>query len=60
LSVSVIDSDPYQVGSVGANLLFKRLDDRDRPPTHASVRARLIVNDEPSFVPVDPGRPPRS
>lgn len=59
LSVSVIDSDPYRVGSLGADLLFKRLGDRDRPPTHVSVRAKLIVNDKPSFVPVRPGRPPR-
>lgn len=51
VGVSVIDSDPYQVGRVGAELLFHRLADRSRPPTHASVRARLIVNDEPTFVP---------
>jgi LacI family transcriptional regulator len=59
LGVSVIDSDPYQVGSVGAELLFRRLSDRDRPPVHASVRARLIVNDEPAFVPrrIRRGRP---
>jgi LacI family transcriptional regulator len=57
LSVSVIDSDPYQVGSVGADLLFKRLDDRGRPPTHASIRARLIVNDKPVFAPIHPPRP---
>jgi LacI family transcriptional regulator len=60
LSVSVIDSDPYQVGNVGAELLFKRLADRDRPPTHASVRAHLIVNDAPTFAPIRPAptRPP--
>jgi LacI family transcriptional regulator len=56
LGVSVIDSDPYTVGKVGAELLFRRLADPGLPPTHTSVRARLIVNDEPAFVPRRPRR----
>jgi LacI family transcriptional regulator len=41
--VSVIDSDPYEVGRVGARLLFDRLADRARPAQRAVVPARLVV-----------------
>jgi LacI family transcriptional regulator len=41
--VSVIDSDPYEVGRVGAQLLFDRLADRGRPAQRAVVPARLVV-----------------
>jgi LacI family transcriptional regulator len=51
LGVSVIDSDPYEVGSVGAELLFRRLDERHRPPVRATVRTRLLVHDDPLFEP---------
>jgi LacI family transcriptional regulator len=51
LGVSVIDSNPYEVGSVGAELLFQRLERRDRPPARATVPTRLLVHDDPLFVP---------
>jgi LacI family transcriptional regulator len=51
LGVSVIDSNPYEVGSVGADLLFRRLEERDRPPVRATVPTRLLVHDNPLFVP---------
>lgn len=51
LGVSVVDSNPYEVGSVGATLLFRRLADRDRPPTRATVRTELLVHDVPLFEP---------
>ncbi|GAB3610682.1 LacI family DNA-binding transcriptional regulator [Humibacter ginsengiterrae] len=41
--VSVIDSDPYEVGRVGAQLLFDRLQDRARPVQRAVVPAKLVV-----------------
>ncbi|MFZ7087261.1 LacI family DNA-binding transcriptional regulator [Curtobacterium sp. RRHDQ10] len=41
--VSVIDSDPYEVGRVGAQLLFDRLADRARPAQRAVVPATLRV-----------------
>lgn len=41
--VSVIDSNPYEVGRVGAQLLFERLADRAQPAQRAVVPARLIV-----------------
>jgi LacI family transcriptional regulator len=40
--VSVIDSHPYEVGRVGAELLFDRLADRDRPAQRAVVPAKLV------------------
>jgi LacI family transcriptional regulator len=40
--VSVIDSDPYEVGRVGAQLLFDRLADRARPAQRVVVPARLV------------------
>jgi LacI family transcriptional regulator len=43
--VSVIDSDPYEVGREGARLLFERLADRTRPAQRAVVPARLVVRD---------------
>ncbi|SBN62436.1 transcriptional regulator, LacI family [Curtobacterium sp. 9128] len=43
--VSVIDSDPYEVGRVGAELLFDRLADRGRPAQRAVVPARLVVRE---------------
>lgn len=52
LGISVVDSDPFRVGSAGAELLFRRLSDRDRPPTQTTVRARLIVHDQPTFTPL--------
>jgi LacI family transcriptional regulator len=41
--VSVIDSRPYEVGRVGAELLFGRLEDRMRPAERAVVPAQLVV-----------------
>ncbi len=43
--VSVIDSDPYEVGRVGAELLFDRLADRGRPAQRAVVPAKLVVRE---------------
>jgi LacI family transcriptional regulator len=40
--VSVIDRHPYEVGRVGAELLFDRLADRDRPAQRAVVPAKLV------------------
>lgn len=51
LGVSVVDSNPYEVGSLGATLLFRRLADRDRPPVRATVRTELLVHDVPLFEP---------
>jgi LacI family transcriptional regulator, galactose operon repressor len=51
LGVSVVDSNPYEVGSAGATLLFRRLADRDRPPARATVRTELLVHDVPLFEP---------
>ncbi|WP_345460405.1 LacI family DNA-binding transcriptional regulator [Actinoallomurus oryzae] len=56
LGISVVDSDPFRVGSAGAELLFRRLADRDRPPTQTTVRAKLIVHDQPAFAPLRPRR----
>ncbi|MEU8225354.1 LacI family DNA-binding transcriptional regulator [Kribbella sp. NPDC048915] len=42
--ISVIDSDPYDVGRAGAQLLFDRLADPTRAPQRLEVPARLIVN----------------
>ncbi|NUS00788.1 MAG: LacI family DNA-binding transcriptional regulator [Kribbellaceae bacterium] len=47
--VSVIDSDPYDVGRAGAQLLFDRLADPSRTPHHLEVPARLVVNDQPTY-----------
>ncbi|MCO5970577.1 LacI family DNA-binding transcriptional regulator [Actinoallomurus soli] len=52
LGISVVDSDPFRVGSAGAELLFRRLADRERAPTQTTVRAKLIVHDQPAFAPV--------
>lgn len=41
--VSVIDSNPAEVGRVGARLLFERLADRSQPAQRAVVPARLVV-----------------
>ncbi|GAB3804218.1 LacI family DNA-binding transcriptional regulator [Humibacter antri] len=43
--VSVIDSDPYEVGRTGAELLFARLDDRTRSPQRAVVPATLRIRE---------------
>jgi LacI family transcriptional regulator len=56
LGISVVDSDPFRVGSAGAELLFRRLADRDQPPMQTTVRAKLIVHDQPMFAPVKPHR----
>ncbi|MFG1911894.1 LacI family DNA-binding transcriptional regulator [Kribbella sp. NPDC048928] len=47
--VSVIDSDPYDVGRAGAQLLFDRLTDPSRAPQRLEVPARLVVNDTPTY-----------
>ncbi|HEY3509820.1 MULTISPECIES: LacI family DNA-binding transcriptional regulator [Kribbella] len=47
--VSVIDSDPYDVGRAGAQLLFDRLTDPTRAPQRLEVPARLVVNDVPTY-----------
>jgi LacI family transcriptional regulator len=47
--VSVIDSDPYQVGVAGARLLFERLADRTRPPQQTVVPARLLVRESATY-----------
>jgi LacI family transcriptional regulator len=51
LGVSVVDSNPYEVGRLGAELLFRRLVEPDRLPERATVRARLLVHDDPIFEP---------
>lgn len=43
--VSVIDSRPYDVGRLGAELLFKRLSEPDRPAEHSVIPARLIIRE---------------
>ncbi|SDT35184.1 LacI family DNA-binding transcriptional regulator [Microlunatus soli] len=47
--ISVIDSDPYDVGREGAQLLFDRLAEPGRPPQRHEVPARLIVHHDPSY-----------
>jgi LacI family transcriptional regulator len=47
--VSVIDSDPYDVGRAGAQLLFDRLTDPSRAPQRLEVPARLVVNNTPTY-----------
>ncbi|WP_432889936.1 LacI family DNA-binding transcriptional regulator [Kribbella sp. CA-245084] len=47
--VSVIDSDPYDVGRAGAQLFFDRLADPSRAPQRLEVPAHLIVNDTPTY-----------
>lgn len=47
--VSVIDSDPYDVGRAGAQLLFDRLTDPSRAPQRLEVPARLVVNASPTY-----------
>jgi LacI family transcriptional regulator len=47
--VSVIDSDPYDVGRAGAQLLFDRLTDPTRAPQRLEVPARLVVNNNPTY-----------
>jgi LacI family transcriptional regulator len=47
--VSVIDSDPHEVGRVGATLLFERLVDRERPAQRVVVPARLRVRERVRF-----------
>lgn len=44
--ISVIDSNPYEVGRTGAELLFDRLADRDRPPQHIRIPADFVINDQ--------------
>lgn len=45
--VSVIDSDPYRVGRLGAELLFDRLAHPDRPPQQVVVPAILRERTRP-------------
>jgi len=47
--VSVIDSDPYRVGRVGAELLFDRLAHRDRPAQQVVVPAVLRARTRAEF-----------
>lgn len=47
--ITVIDSNPYEVGRVGAELLFQRLADPGRPPQHVRIPANLIINDHPIY-----------
>jgi LacI family transcriptional regulator len=47
--ITVIDSNPYEMGRTGAQLLFERLADRTRPPQHVRVPANLIVNEAPIY-----------
>lgn len=47
--VSVIDSDPYEVGRVGATLLFERLADRARPAQRVVVPAELHARERVRF-----------
>lgn len=54
LGISVVDSDPFRVGSAGADLLFRRLADRTQPPMQTTVRAKLIVHDRPTFTALTP------
>jgi LacI family transcriptional regulator len=43
--ISVIDSDPFEVGRAGAQLLFERLAHPGRPPQQIEISARLIVHE---------------
>ncbi|WP_230208420.1 substrate-binding domain-containing protein [Microlunatus sp. Gsoil 973] len=47
--ITVIDSNPYEMGRTGAQLLFERLAERSRPPQHVRVPASLMVNDDPIY-----------
>ncbi|WP_188896557.1 LacI family DNA-binding transcriptional regulator [Microlunatus endophyticus] len=47
--ITVIDSNPYEVGRIGAQLLFGRLADPGRPPQHVRIPANLIVHDDPIY-----------
>ena len=40
--ISTIDSDPYEVGRAGAQLLFERLRDPSRAPHQVQVEAHLV------------------
>ncbi|MBO0810526.1 MAG: LacI family DNA-binding transcriptional regulator [Microlunatus sp.] len=42
--VTVIDSNPYEVGRAGAQLLFERLANPERPIQHVQVQAKLVVH----------------
>lgn len=47
--VTVIDSNPYELGRVGAKLLFERLANRNRPAQHVQVRAKVVIHTEPIY-----------
>lgn len=47
--ITVIDSNPYEVGRTGAQLLFERLADRGRAPQHVRIPANLVIHDNPIY-----------
>ncbi|SDS64055.1 transcriptional regulator, LacI family [Actinopolymorpha singaporensis] len=47
--VTVIDSNPYELGRAGAQLLFDRLTNPDRPAQRVQVRAKLVVHADPIY-----------
>lgn len=47
--ISVIDSNPYEVGRAGAQLLFDRLADPSRSPQCTEVPERLFIHDNATY-----------
>ena len=47
--ITIIDSNPYEVGRAGARLLFQRLAEPDRPPQHIEIPARLVIHESATY-----------
>lgn len=47
--VTVIDSNPYELGRAGAQLLFDRLTNPDLPTQHVQVQAKLVTHANPIY-----------
>lgn len=47
--ITVIDSNPYEVGRAGARLLFQRLADPDRPAQNVQIPARLVIHESAMY-----------
>ena len=47
--ITVIDSNPYEVGRTGARLLFERLANPNRPARQVEVPAELLPHDSAAY-----------
>jgi LacI family transcriptional regulator len=47
--ITVIDSNPYEVGRAGARLLFQRLAEPGRPPQDVQIPARLVIHESAMY-----------